>query len=402
MNTQNTTVHIRLWHREFWLMAIANLLLSMSVTMLIPTLPLWMTQALHFSTDEVGLLIGAFAVGLFLPGVFCSYLVQQRRRNLVFVWCVLLLGVSMVLPMLSLSVLNQPWVIGVWRLAQGALFGLAQMVLTSTLIIDTCESHQRTEANHSATWFGRFALSLGPMTGLLLIALSKALCPLHLEGGCESNLLFMNVVFVSMLCCFAAVVLVLMIHFPFRIPEDGVHLFSLDRFFLTSGTPLFLNLMLVTIPVGMLMSMRVPANSYGMVMIGFFLALLAQRFVFRNAELKSEVVTGLIMMSAALVILLASRLSPLTTPLLGLGLGIVGTRFLLFFVKLSRHCQRGTSQSTFMLGWECGLALGVGIGYYCFAGNTQLMLSVALGFIIVALVMYMTFTHQWFVTHKNR
>ena len=138
MNTQNTTVHIRLWHREFWLMAIANLLLSMSVTMLIPTLPLWMTQALHFSTDEVGLLMGAFAVGLFLPGVFCSYLVQQRRRNLVFVWCVLLLGVSMVLPMLSLSVLNQPWVIGVWRLAQGALFGLAQMVLTSTLIIDTC------------------------------------------------------------------------------------------------------------------------------------------------------------------------------------------------------------------------------------------------------------------------
>ena len=94
------------------------------------------------------------------------------------------------------------------------------------------------------------------MTGLLLIALSKALCPLHLEGGCESNLLFMNVVFVSMLCCFAAVVLVLMIYFPFRIPEDGVHLFSLDRFFLTSGTPLFLNLMLVTIPVGMLMSMR--------------------------------------------------------------------------------------------------------------------------------------------------
>ena len=100
MNTQNTTVHIRLWHSEFWLMAIANLLLSMSVTMLIPTLPLWMTQALHFSTDEVGLLMGAFALGLFLPGVFCSYLVQQRRRNLVFVWSVLLLGVSMVLPML--------------------------------------------------------------------------------------------------------------------------------------------------------------------------------------------------------------------------------------------------------------------------------------------------------------
>jgi hypothetical protein len=276
------------------------------------------------------------------------------------------------------------------------------MVLTSTLIIDTCESHQRTEANHSATWFGRFALSLGPMAGLLLIALSRALCPLHLENGCESNLLFLNVAFISLVCCLAAVILVLMIHFPFRVPEDGVRLISLDRFFLTSGFPLFLNLILITVPIGMLMSMRVPANSYGMVMIGFLLALLAQRFVFRNAELKSEVVTGLILISTALIILLASRLSPLTTPLLGLGLGIVGTRFLLFFIKLSRHCQRGTSQSTFMLGWESGLALGVGLGYYCFADNVQLMLSIALCLVLLALAMYVVFTHQWFVTHKNR
>jgi hypothetical protein len=130
--------------------------------------------------------------------------------------------------------------------------------------------------------------------------------------------------------------------------------------------------------------------------------LLAQRFVFRDAELKSEVVTGLMLISAALVILLASRLSPLTTPLLGLGLGIVGTRFLLFFIKLSRHCQRGTSQSTFMLGWESGLALGIGLGYYYFAGNSQLLLTVALVLVVLALAMYVLFSHQWFLTHKNR
>ena len=143
-------------------MSIANLLLSMAVTMLIPTLPLWMMQALHFSREEVGLIMGVFAVGLFLPGVFCSYLVQQRRRNLVFVWCVLLLGLSMVLPMLSLPFFNRPLVVGMWRLAQGAFFGLAQMVLTSTLIIDTCESHQRTEANHSATWLAGLPCLLVP------------------------------------------------------------------------------------------------------------------------------------------------------------------------------------------------------------------------------------------------
>jgi hypothetical protein len=49
------------------------------------------------------------------------------------------------------------------------MFGLAQMVLASTLVIDTCESYQRTEANHSVSWFGRFALSLGPLTGVILL-----------------------------------------------------------------------------------------------------------------------------------------------------------------------------------------------------------------------------------------
>jgi MFS family permease len=383
-------------------MATANLLLSMSVTMLIPVLPVWLLMSAGMDTTHIGLVMTAFAVGLFLPGAFCSYLVQQYRRNMVFMMSVLVLAILMVLPFLPHSVYQNVWVVILWRVLQGAAFGLAQMVLTSTLIIDTCESHQRTEANHSATWFGRFALSLGPMTGLLLLKLSDVVCPERLIEDCNGDLSPLNVFFIAGVCSVVAVVLVLFIHFPFRTPEDGMHLMSLDRFFLPLGFPLFFNLMLVTVAIGLLMSMAVPANSYGMVMIGFLLALLAQRFVFRNAEVKSEVITGLLLIAAAIIILLASRFSPLTTPLLGLGLGIVGARFLLFFIKLSRHCQRGTSQSTFMLGWESGLAIGVGLGYSVFAHHTQELLATALGLVIVALLMYVCFTHQWFVKHKNR
>lgn len=383
-------------------MATANLLLSMSVTMLIPVLPIWLRGASSMDDTHIGMVMAAFALGLFLPGAFCSYLVQQYRRNMVFMMSVLVLAASMVLPFLPQSVYQNLTVVLAWRVLQGAAFGLAQMVLTSTLIIDTCESHQRTEANHSATWFGRFALSLGPMSGLLLLKLSDVVYPERLIERCSGDLSPLNVFFVAAVCCLVAVVLVLFIHFPFRTPEDGTHLMSLDRFFLPSGFPLFFNLMLVTVAIGLLMSMAVPADSYGMVMIGFLLALLAQRFVFRNAEEKSEVITGLLLMAAAMIILLASLMSPLTTPLLGLGLGIVGARFLLFFIKLSRHCQRGTSQSTFMLGWESGLAIGVGLGYACFSHHIHQLLATALGLVVVALLMYVCFTHQWFVKHKNR
>ena len=399
MNSQGTRVHLRLWHKEFWLMAIANLVLSMAVTMLIPTLPIWLKESAQLNHQQVGLVMGSFALGLFLPGAFCSYLVQHYRRNMVFLVSVIILAVSMTLPLFRLSVQHVFPAILAWRILQGAAFGLAQMVLSSTLIIDTCESHQRTEANHSATWFGRFALSIGPMAALLLMQLSAIIKPSSIPF---SSMATLNVFFLALVCCVVAIVLVACIHFPFRVPEDNVHLLSLDRFFLTSGWSLFINLFLVTLAVGLLMSLPVTVEAYGMVMLGFLLALLAQRFVFQDAELKSEVVSGLLLIGASLIILLTSRYSPLTTPLLGLGVGLVGGRFLLFFIKLSRHCQRGTSQSTFMLGWESGLAVGVGTGYYLFYGRTQEMLFVTLILDVLALLMYISWTHRWFLNHKNR
>ena len=86
MNSQNTPVHIKLWHKDFWRMALANMFLTMSVYMLIPILPLWMLGK-GFSSSQVGCVMGAFGVGVFLFGGFCTYLVQKYRRN--HIWGVL-------------------------------------------------------------------------------------------------------------------------------------------------------------------------------------------------------------------------------------------------------------------------------------------------------------------------
>ena len=68
MNTQNTPVHIKLWHREFWLMAMSSLVLTMSVYTLIPIMPQWLMQTENFTPEETGLSMGAFALGLYLFG----------------------------------------------------------------------------------------------------------------------------------------------------------------------------------------------------------------------------------------------------------------------------------------------------------------------------------------------
>ena len=87
---------------------------------------------------------------------------------------------------------------------------------------------------------------------------------------------------------------------------------------------------------------------------------------------------------------------------MGLGIGIISSRYLLFFIKLSRHCKRGTSQSTFFLGWETGLAIGLMAGYTLLFGAYVTLLYVALSLTILALLMYHFFTHSWFIRNKNR
>ena len=391
MNSQSTPVHIRLWHKDFWLMAIANFLLAMTVYMLVPTMPRWLMDAQQFSAQDAGIAMAAFGVGLFALGAFISYMVQHYRRNLVCIFAVLvealLITALYYIDGLHMRVAN-PMVVFVQRFAQGAVFGLAQMVLTSTLIIDTSESFQRTEANLSAAWFSRFALSMGPMAGLLIGRIAG----------------FHYVLLATMACAMAVVVLVLLVNFPFRAPQDDIPTVSLDRFFLPHGFPLFVNLQLVTLAVGIILSVVMIEQFYSLMMVGFAVAILSQRFVFKNAELKSEVVTGLILMGVALLMMITRHLPIVmyAAPLfIGMGVGLIGSRFLLFFIKLSRHCQRGTSQSTFLLGWESGIAWGVGAGVAIFQGNITAALIAALVLVIAALAMY-HFTHNWFTNNKNR
>ena len=391
MNSQSTPVHIRLWHREFWLMAIANFLLTTSVYMLVPTMPQWLLKVQAFSPVETGIAMAAFGFGLFALGVFVSFLVQHYRRNQVCVAAVIavsaLIGLLYYLDGQQFQFCDLQLVI-LQRFVLGAVFGLAQMVLTSTLIIDTSESFQRTEANHSAAWFSRFALSIGPMTGLLL----------------ERLVTYHVMLLVAMGCAAVVAILILLVHFPFRAPEEDVPTVSLDRFFLPHGFPLFVNLQLIMLAVGILFSVMVSELFFAMMMVGFLGALLAQRFAFTNAEVKSEVVTGLIFMIAALLMLLTrtQQIVHFAAPaFIGFGLGLIGSRFLLFFIKLSRHCQRGTSQSTFLLGWESGIAWGLGLGYALFYGQTSRALIVSLVLVVLALIMY-NFTHNWFTLHKNR
>ena len=393
MDTHNTPVHVRLWHLDFWLLSLANLSLTVMVYMLMPVLPSHLTACHGITTMEIGLIFVSYAVGLYLLGGFTTYLVQRYRRNRVCLWTIALLVLAV-----SQLYFNEHLPVGhdvtvalaiVVAVVVGALYGLSKMILMSTLVIDSCESFMRTEANYSATWFGRMALAIGPAVGLC----------------CHELMGFRPTILLSCGLGLAAILLILMAHFPFKAPEDNVRLWSADRFFLVRGLPLFLVLFMMTAVVGALFTTGIGVSFYAFMLLGFVLALLAEKFVFVDADLKSEVVTGLICISAAVIMLMTSRLAVVEAVipvLLAFGIALIGTRFLLFFIKLSRHCQRGTSQSTFLLGWESGLAAGLALGHGALERNAYAICITALSLAVIAMFVYNSFLHQWYMEHRNR
>ena len=88
--------------------------------------------------------------------------------------------------------------------------------------------------------------------------------------------------------------------------------------------------------------------------------------------------------------------------LMGFGIGVTGSRFLLFFIKLSDHCQRGTSQSTYLLAWETGIGGGLMASFGLFNCSPAPVLWTCLGILAATLILYVAFVHKWYIAHKNR
>ena len=156
---------------------------------------------------------------------------------------------------------------------------------------------------------------------------------------------------------------------------------------------------------GLVVSTVNTTEFFGFMFAGFVLSIISEKVVFSDADLKSEPITGLICMLLSLAMLLISQLpvvDKIVPALFAFGVGIFATRFMLFLIKLSRHCQRGTSQSTYFLAWEFGLSSGVALAYGVLNADKTNIYLVAVGLSIFVLLAYNFLLHPWYMSHKNR
>lgn len=342
---------IKLWTVHFMRICIANLLLFVSLYMLFPALSLEMSDRLGVPIAQTGVIFLFFTVGMFLIGPFHAYLVDAYKRKHVGVFSFATLivataGYAFVTNLTELALLST---------VQGMAFGMATTA-GITLAIDITNSTLRSSGNISFSWLARLGMIIGITLGVWIY-----------QGYAFRDLLYISVATGTV-----GILVLSGVYVPFRAPIV-TKLYSFDRFLLLRGWVPFINLMMVMFVPGLLISLAHPflndsrlGNTtlslpfFAVLGIGFlFSLLLARSLSFFKEKTLRRVMVGIGFEVLAMSLFPLNAFIAIPALVLGLGLGLALPEFLVIFVKLSRHCQRGTGNTTHLLACEAGIALGV-------------------------------------------
>ncbi|MCM0245582.1 MFS transporter [Bacteroides fragilis] len=385
----------KLWTLHFMRICLANLLLFISLYLLYPVLPVVMASRLGVPVSQTGGIYILFTLAMFFIGPFHAYLVDVYKRKYI---CMLSFGI-MVAATAGYTLVQSATHLLLLCLVQGISFGMAATA-GITLAIDVTNSTFRSAGNVVFSWAARLGMIIGTALGVFLF---------RTHG-------FETLLYVSVASGALGMLFVSRVYVPFRAPI-GMKVCSMDRFLLPRGFIPAFNLMLIAFVPGLLLPVLAGAPSdvpvggelipfFALAGVGFLLSVMVVRLFFRyDNKIWLQIVTGLITMIGAMALLFSPE-TGWNVPaaiLMGLGLGLVTPEFLMMFVKLSQHCQRGTANTTHLLAWELGVGLGIASASHLhLTANEHVVCRVGLLAAIVALAFFVLITYPYFKRKKVR
>lgn len=299
--------------------------------------------------------IAAFVLGMCISGFFGSWLIQRYRRNRVFVVSTIGLGLAT----LAFSLFDDKDIIIEYNTEMyvlqglcfvcGVFFGNAKRVLSCTLLIDKTESCHRTNANHVAICMARIAIAVAP---IIAITFRKEFGDLltYITGA---------------IFAITSAIIVICVRFPFRAPDDGIKLISIDRFFLPQGWNTAIVIMLSTIVIGIIMATHMSIEFCIALSIGFLIAsLIMHHKKATEWRYTSAVGNAIAIVSAILITMYKNGIGLYIAAFwISFGITLCLSEQLHKLLKHSNHCQRSTAESTYFLASDSGLLLGIAIGW---------------------------------------
>ncbi|NDV58579.1 MFS transporter [Bacteroides sp. 519] len=373
----------------------ANFFLFISIYMLFPVLPLAMANQLDITITEAGYIFISMIAGRIVAGPFVNYLIDAFKRKYL---CITAL-ITVLVATIVYQVIDNKEEAFFLSFIQGVAFGVISSSLI-TISIDITPSEYRNKANIILGWSTRLGMFLGISIGSFFYL--------------NTNLTY--TVYGALFCGVIAILYLFLVNIPFRAPI-GSGLLSLDRFLLPRGWVLIINMIMVAFVPGLLVPLiHFKAESllmingwkipyFFVVILGFATSILFKRFI-NKSNGKVAILSGLtlLVLSVSFFILFNSILGlAISGVLLGISLGLITPLFLMMFVELSSHCERASANSTNLLSWGIGLAIGLCVSCYLKDNYSSLIVyQTAMFFASFALLYFVIFTYPYYLKKKVR
>lgn len=351
------TIMEKLWNSNYLKVMTSNFATSFAFYIITPLLPLYLSERFGATKDMIGLVLSGYTLTALLMRPFSGFLIDTFPRKRVLMICISAFAFFFGCYLLASSLL----LFAIVRTLHGAPFG-ALTVANSTVAIDVLPPERRNEGIGYYGLSNNIATAIAPSIGLYVYRYAH-----------DFDLLF----WLALLSACIGLAADVSIRVPVRPPVEGRRKLSLDRFFLTRGWLLGVNMIFFGFCYGILSNylaiygkevMGITSGT-GTYFLLLSLGLMASRLqgvkALRQGRLTHNAAEGVIISAIGYTLFIASPTMIGyygSAILIGLGNGHMWPAFQSMFINMAHHNERGTATSTLLTSWDLGIGLGAILG----------------------------------------
>lgn len=388
----------RLWNSEYIKIMVNNFGMYFAFYLLTPLLPLYLHDTFGSTKDMIGLVLSGYTITALMFRPFSGFLVDAFPRKLILViflsvYFIFFGGYLMASTLLLFAIV---------RTLHGIPFG-ASTVACSTVAIDVLPPSRRNEGIGYYGLSNNIATAIAPTIGIYIY---------HKTG--DFSILFW--------IAFASAGLGALVASTVKIHDRPLkrsgRLLSLDRFFLTRGWAIAVNLIFFGFCYGVLsnylaiygreqLGITSGTGTFFLILsIGLILSRLQGSRSLRQGNLTRNAAEGIVLSTLGYILFVAYPHMAgyyLSAFLIGLGNGHMYPAHQNMMINVAHNNERGTANSSVLTAWD----VGQGLGILCW-GVVAEHLGYSPAFWMVAavhilgLVFFMSLTKGFFLQRKLR
>ena len=370
-----------LWSKNFIVACLTNFLIACSFNLLMPTIPLYLTEVLGIAESNVGIVLSSYVLAMLFMRPFSGYLVDVLPRKMLYV-----IGLSLFVSVyFGYYFVTAVLAFVIVRFIHGIFWGLTS-VSANTVAIDIIPASRRAEGIGFFGMFNNLALAIAPFFALNIY---------HHYGfmWLTTSAIFMGVL---------AIGFIFFIRVPKREKVKNPPL-SFDRFILLPALPVLFNQIIITsawgtlIPFAALYGKSIGIQNSGMLFLFLAFGIIISRILSGKLVDRGYIhpVVIISLLIAGLGFLVYSQVQMLSAFCLsafvvGVGFGMLLPALQTLYVNMATHDRRGTASSTYLTGFDLGNGVGMLTGGFVISSlgiSTLYLISAAacfLGMIVYA------------------